>query len=179
MPHQLIRASLRLAALVLAVIAAFAAAGGAAGWLWHRLWDAPPGVVAGGEWYPSPPEQGLRADFDGTGAYVLLAFIVGLLVGAVVALATRRHEVVVLSAVLVGAALGGWVMAAVGSRLGPPDPHLLARVADDGTRLPGHLHVTGWTPYLALPAGALLALLAVYLLTPRVGQSASGAWEPK
>ena len=56
----------------------------------------------------------------------------------------------------------------VGQRLGPPDPHLVARTAEDGARVPGQLEVVGRSPFTALPAGALLGL--------RVGNA--GDWVP-
>jgi hypothetical protein len=165
---------------VLAVVALLAAIGAAAGWVWFRLWDAPPGVVADHAWYPDPYMPGQRADFDGVALYVLVALAAGVLGGALCALFLARSELVTLAAVTVGSALAGWLMALVGTALGPADPEPLARTATDGTRLSGDLALTGFSPYLALPAGALVALLLVFLSTlgrPRLPQQPSMAYE--
>ena len=78
--------------------------------------------------------------------------------------------------VLVAAALGGLVMYAVGSSLGPADPQALAAGKPDYTRLSGDLALNapdeGPEPYrstalVALPAGAMTGLVAMYLLASR------------
>jgi hypothetical protein len=51
----------------------------------------------------------------------------------------------------------------VGVGLGPSDPAQLALVAKDGTHLPAELTVSGRSPWIALPAGALVALALVFL----------------
>ena len=67
-----------------------------------------------------------------------------------------------------GSLLGAWLMLVVGTTLGPPDPATAARTADDGTRVPIELAVSGHSPYIALPAGALLGLCLVFIgLSPR------------
>jgi len=152
-------------AQVVAVVALLAAIGVAAGWIWFRLWDAPPGVVADHAWYPDPYMSGQRADFDGIALYVLVALAAGVLGGALCALLLARAEVVTLVAVAAGSCLAGWLMALVGTGLGPADPQVLARTAADGTRLPGDLALTGLSPYAALPAGAIFALMVVFLAT--------------
>lgn len=152
--------------LVLAIVAVFAVCGALAGWGWHAWWEAPSGVVADRQWYPVPGESGQRADFDGTAKYVVLALVVGLVGGGAAALALRGQEVAVLVAVVAGSLLGGWLMAVVGSALSPPDPHVLARTAEDGTELTGHLRLPRWSPYTAMPIGALVALVVSYLAVP-------------
>ena len=67
----------------LAVVAVFAGAGALCGLLWFRLWDVPHGVVSGHQWFTS--ETGLRADFSGTGWYVVIAVLAGLVLGALAA----------------------------------------------------------------------------------------------
>ena len=89
---------------------------------------------------------GLRAEFSATGVYVIVASVAGLLVGALCGLFLDRAELVTLVAVLVGAALAGWVMVQVGQALGPPDPRELAETARDGTRLPSDLRIVGNEP---------------------------------
>jgi hypothetical protein len=47
----------------------------------------------------------------------------------------------------------------------------VARTAEDGTRVPGRLEVVGRSPFTALPAGALLGLIVVFIgLTGRPGR---------
>lgn len=129
--------------------------------VWQWLWDAPRGVVVGHRWVQD--EVGLRGDFAGTGTYVAVAVTAGVLSGLGVALASRRHEMVTLAALVVGSLLAGWVMYRVGVALAPADPQALARTARAGTRLPGTLRVSGASPFLALPAGALVGLVVVFV----------------
>jgi hypothetical protein len=144
----------------LAVVAVFAGVGALCGLLWFRLWDVPQGVVAGHEWYTD--ETGLRADFSGTGLYVVIAVLAGLLVGALAAWRCDRSELVTLVAVLGGSILAGYLMLRVGYHRSAPDPHHLALVAKDGTKLDGALRVGSGPPKAAFPFGALLGLAVVY-----------------
>ncbi len=144
----------------LAVVAAFAGVGALGGVLWYRLWDVPDGVVAGHQWYTG--ESGLRDDFAGVGWYVAISVLAGLLLGALAAWLCDRSELVTLAAVVGGSVLAAYLMLRVGYHLSPPDPELLARTADDGTRLDGALRVDSWPPRGAFPFGALLGLGLVY-----------------
>ena len=143
------------------VLAAFAATGALAGVVWEWLWTPPIGVVVDEKWLLDL--DGLRAEFSGTGIYVLVASAAGLVTGTVCGVYLDRSELVTLAAVLAGAAVAGWVMAQVGPALGPPDPRELARGAADGTRLPSQLGIAGWSPYVAFPTGATLGLAVVLL----------------
>jgi len=147
-----------LQALVIVVV--FAAVGLAAGWLWHHLWDVPKGVVSGGQWYTN--EAGLRDDFSGVGWYVAISLVCGLVLGTLAALLLRRSELVTMAAVLVGSALAAYLMLRMGQHLSPPDPHVLARSAEDGTELKGALRVRGWPPRGAFTFGALVGVALVY-----------------
>ncbi|WP_244927601.1 hypothetical protein [Nocardioides sp. W7] len=152
-------------AQALAILALFTALGAVAGWVWFRVWDAPPGVVSDHTWYPDPYMPGRQAEFDAIALYVLVALAAGVLGGVVCALVLDHTEVVTVVALAVGSCLAAWVMARVGMSLGPTDPEVLAKTAADGTRLPGHLVVDGLSPYVALPVGALAAVLVVLLAT--------------
>lgn len=165
MPDELTGGRLRIAAQGLAAVALLAVLGLAGGWVWSWIWDAPPGVVADHTWYPDPYMPGQRAEFDAVAIYVLVALVAGVLGGALCAFLLDRAEVVTVIAVAAGSCLAAWLMATVGEALGPADPDVLARTADDGTRLPGDLVLTGLSPYAALPVGALLALVVVFLAT--------------
>jgi hypothetical protein len=147
----------------------FAGAGALSGRLWYHLWTPPRGVVVDHEWFLDPAEAGLRGDFPGTGWYVVVALPAGLLLGAACAYAFDRSELATLVAVAGGAALAAWLMLRVGVQLGPPDPDMLARTAEDGTKLAGDLHVSRLPPKLSYPMGALLGLSLVYLLSSARG----------
>jgi hypothetical protein len=157
------------AALVqgLAVLGVFAVVGALGGWLWYRLWDVPHGVVSGHQWYTS--ESGLRADFAGTGWYVAISVLAGLLLGGLAAWFLDRSELVTLAAVVGGSVLAAYLMLRVGYHLSPPDPDVLARTAPDGTKLDGALRVNSWPPKGAFTFGAVLGLALVYAST--LGQS--------
>jgi hypothetical protein len=148
-------------------LALFAGAGALSGWLWYHLWTPPRGVVVDHQWFLDPAEAGLRADFPGTGWYVVVALPAGLLLGAVCAYVLDRSELATLVAVAIGATLAAWLMLRIGVHLSPADPDTLARTAKDGTELPGRLHVSRLSPKLSYPTGALLGLALVYLMTSR------------
>jgi hypothetical protein len=147
----------------LVVVAVFAGVGALCGLLWFRLWDVPTGVVSGHKWYTS--ETGLRADFAGSGWYVVIAVLAGVVLGALAAWRCDRSELVTLAAVLGGSILAGYLMLRVGYHRSAPDPDHLALVAKDGTKLDGALRVDSWPPKGAFPFGALLGLAMVYATT--------------
>lgn len=146
---------------VVLVLAVFAAAGALTGVLWQWWWTPPDGVVVHHAWLQD--ENDLQGDFSGTGLYVLLALVGGLLVAAVLGLLVRGPEVVTLVAVLAGSLLAGWLMLRVGTALGPQDPRVLAATTAAGTHLPGRLSVTGDSPWRMFPAGALVGLVVAFL----------------
>ena len=140
----------------------------AGGWLWWTWWGpAPRGRIydtsAGPHWYPDPFDPGITSDFSGTAIYVVVGFGLALLLGIVAAWLARRVAVPGLVALLVGAGVATVLMYLVGQSFSPPDPASLIASRKVGTVLPGHLHVSGWTPYLAWPVGALLGYLVVLL----------------
>ena len=147
-------------ALLVAVLVA--AVGALAGVVWEWVWSPPTGVVVHHRWVPTS-EAALRAQFTGSGWYAVVAAGAGLLVGAVVALAAARRPMVALGSLLVGTLLGAWLMKLVGVALGPDDPAALARTAKQGTHLPDMLRVSGASPYVAYPTGALIALSLLFL----------------
>ena len=149
------------------VVAALAAVGALAGVVWQWLWTPTVGVVVDHRW-TAGDALGLQHEFSGTGWYVAVGLVAGLVAGVGVALLVDRVPLLTLAAVVIGSALAAWVMLLVGSALGPPDPAIAARTADDGTRLPMELSVTGRSPWIALPSGALIGLLVVFIgLSPR------------
>lgn len=146
---------------LISILMAFAVVGSVLGWVWQWWWTPTTGTVIDQTWLRD--EIALAGDFSGTGLYVLLAVGGGLVLGVLVAAAYPRTEWLTLAAVLVGSALAALVMYQVGTRLGPPDPQLLAARAEDGTQLPGNLQVAGLSPFGAFTTGALLGLVVVYL----------------
>lgn len=155
------------------VVAAFLLAGAVAGVVWERLWDAPPGLSYGGEWFLEP--AGPDVSFEGIALFVLIAFPLGVVLGALAGI-RREHEVPTVLTALVAAGLASVVMYAVGSSLGPSDPQALAAGQPDYTPISGDLVLTApdrdRVPYrstalVALPAGAMTGLVGMYLLGGR------------
>lgn len=163
------RPVLRLAS----VVVGFVVAGAAAGVLWERLWDAPPGLSYQGEWFLEP--AGPDVAFEGIALFVLIAFPLGVVLATLVGF-RREHEVATVLTVVVAAGLAGVVMYAVGNSLGPSDPQALAAGQPDYTPISGDLGLTapdrGRAPYhstalVVLPAGAMTGLVGMYLLGGR------------
>jgi hypothetical protein len=143
-----------------AVVATYALVGLGAGWVWHELWHPAEGVVVEHGWHPDG--TALREDFSGTGLYVLIAAGAGLVLGLLFAILGGVRPVVTLVACVVGSLLAGWLMLRLGERLGPADPQVLAANAEDGTRLPSALRVSGPSPLFAFSLGTLAALALVF-----------------
>jgi hypothetical protein len=149
------------------LLVGFVVAGLGGGYAWRHLWTPPEGVARGGGWVPTPVEEGLQNDFSGVGWYVVVALVLGLVLGALTAFVLDRAEVVGVLVVVLGSALTAYLVLAVGEQLGPPDPDVVAAQSADGTPIPGDLEFDGWTPLLSAPVGALAALSTVYLMTTR------------
>ncbi|WP_028645682.1 hypothetical protein [Nocardioides sp. URHA0020] len=144
------------------VVVALAALGALAGAVWQWLWTPTMGVVVDHRW-TAGDAIGLQHEFAGTGWYVAIGTVAGLVAGVAAALLVDRQPLGTLAAVLVGSVLGAWLMVVVGTALGPADPTVLARTAADGTRLPMQLSVSGHGPLIAYPGGALLGLMVVFV----------------
>ncbi|WP_460829318.1 hypothetical protein [Nocardioides hungaricus] len=145
-----------LAVLLLAVV------GVVAGFVWEWVWTAPDGAVVDGAWV-AQDEANLRGVFSGTAWYVVVASAAGLIGGALVALLLDRFPLATLLGLVVGSLLGAFLMLRVGVALGPGDPVAAARSAGEGATVPGVLAVSGSTPFVAMPAGALVALALVFI----------------
>jgi hypothetical protein len=145
----------------LLVLVGFAVAGVLAGIVWEWVWTPPTGVALGQEFLLDG--GGLRSEFSGTALYVVVGTLAGLLLGVLVAVLTERHELLTLGAVLVGAVLAAWLMLVVGTSHGPPDPEPLARSAEDYTPLQDELRVSGHSPFVAFPGGALVGLIVIFI----------------
>ena len=148
-------------------LALLALVGVLAGVVWEWVWSPTIGIVVDHRWAPTDA-LGLQHQFSGTGWYVAVGVVAGLVAGVLVALVSDEVPLLTLVAVVVGAALGAWLMLRVGSALGPEDPARLATTAADGTRLPDNLDVSGRSPWIAYPAGVLIGFIGIYLgLAPR------------
>lgn len=143
------------------VLLAFAVAGAAAGVVWEWVWTPPTGVVVKGEYILDG--NGVRDSFSGTAWYVVLAVLTGLLLGVLVAVSLEGWELVTLVLVTMGSVLAAWLMFAVGTALDPPDPVVVAERSKDLSRVPDELSVSGASPHIAFPSGALLGLAVVYV----------------
>jgi hypothetical protein len=148
------------------VVAALAAVGVLAGVVWQWIWTPTIGVVQDHHW-TAGDAIGLQHEFSGTGWYVVVGTVAGLVAGVAVALLADRAPLLTLAAVVVGSALAAWLMLVVGTAMGPADPDIAARTAADGTRLPMQLAVTARSPWIALPSGALIGLMLVFIGLPR------------
>lgn len=146
------------------ILAIFAAVGAACGWLWESRWTAPSGVVYQGKWYPDG--AGTDRMFDGTGSFVVIAALAGLVLGLVCAWLFTASELMTVVAVLAGGALATWVMHAVGLHLAPADPLSRAKDAADFTKIGGTLETYGASYRVAFPGGALLGAALVFLCFP-------------
>jgi hypothetical protein len=146
---------------VVLILVLLVAAGALAGLVWVWWWTPPTGTVVHHHWVQD--ERGLRGSFSGTGTYVTVAALAGILAGGLAAVLFDRIPLVTLVAVVAGSLVAGWLMYRVGLALSPDDPRRLAASAEDGTRLPARLVVSGMVPRRVLPAGALLGLVVVML----------------
>lgn len=154
------RSPLVTGAVAVAIVALGGALGALGGWLWYRWWG-PPNV---GRVYDTPDgrtwvdltERGLAQVFAATGQYVVVGLALGLLLGVLAAVLGRHRALVALGAVLVASALAAYVASRVGIALGPTDPQTLVDDVELGERLPAAITLSGWTPYLMWPIGALV-----------------------
>lgn len=144
------------------VVVLVAAVGALAGVVWEGVWSPPRGVVVHHQ-FVAAGEADLRAQFTGTAWYVVVAGVAGLLAGTAVAILAGRRPLLALGSLLVGTAAGAWLMRVVGVALGPDDPTAAGRTVKAGAHVPDMLRVAGFSPYLAYPTGALVALAVLFL----------------
>ncbi len=154
--------------------------GALGGWLWWTWWGPPPlGKVydtpAGPTWYPTPFDPGVTRDFSGTATSVVVGLGLALLLGAIGGWLSRGRAVVGLAAVVVASLAAAAVMALIGVAKSPEDPQSRVDEVKIGAELPGDLEVSGWTPYLIWPVGALLGHMVVMLSLPTTSGGVIGA----
>lgn len=173
MPGRMIDGGLgrgRVTRAVLVALGLGVLGGAVAGVAWEALWTPPSGVFFEGGFYLD--ERGLTDHFAGTGWFVLVGVVTGLLLGGLAALAWRSAWVLALVVSAVSSVVATVVMTIVGTRLGPEPPATFAARRDDYTPGVLDLHVAAWPAYAAVVVGAMAALLLGLGLT-RLG-SATG-----
>ncbi|MCW2816168.1 MAG: hypothetical protein JWN84_3623 [Nocardioides sp.] len=166
------------------VVVVFALAGAGAGWFWERWATPAAGVVLEGAWrlgfrvegdFLTGDSTSFQRAFGVIGTYAVVCAVVGLVLGVLAALLCRRSELVTLVAVLLGSVVAAFVCYRVGLALGPPDPAVAARTAENGTVLVGDLSIDRRSPFVVLPLVALLSLASTYFLTTSASAGAAGA----
>jgi uncharacterized membrane protein (Fun14 family) len=112
--------------------------------------------------------QGLQSDFSSTGLYVALALALGAIIGLIAGLTAGRWEMLTLGLTVAGALAGGWLMSMVGHALGPPDAASVAKTLPDLAAMTADLTVAIPIRLLVMPTGALIGLVAGYLVKPSI-----------
>lgn len=169
------------ARVVVPLVVAGAALGAAAGWLWYRWWGPPNrGSIYDTEaWGPrwiDLSDQGLAHQFDATAQYAVIGLVAGALLGVLGYVLSRRGPLAAVAGLVVGAALGAALCWAVGSALSPSDPQDHATEANVCTaapckEYPAAIDVSGWTPFLCWPLGALGCFSASVALSGWLGST--------
>ena len=112
----------------------------------------------------STDEVQLARIFSADGWFVVLGFSGSLLLGALLMLRRRGHEVAVLLLLLAGTYLSAWRIAEpLGKAIGPPDPVSVLTSAKVGATAPVQVRVTSDADRLSWPLGAALGSLVVLL----------------
>src|SRR5436190_3862976 len=149
-----------IAVVAVAVVVAGGALGALGGWLWYHWW-APPNTgeiydtaVWGPKWLDLT-DEGLAHQFSGPAEYTLIALGLGFVLGILAAVIGRRQALVALAALIVGSALAAYLAFAVGTALSPPGPEQYATKANVGKEYKAAIEISGWTPLLCWPIGAL------------------------
>jgi hypothetical protein len=166
----------RSALLAVGVVLAYVVVGAVAGVVWEWLWTPPTQVVQKHDLFYTDYAS-LRRVFSGTGLYALVSAVASAGVALVAGLLTRRHELLILGAVVLGSLAAAFTMHAVGVALGPPDPAAVAATAADGKKVSAQLVVNGKTPYAVWPMISLFVLALVFFASPgaRFGNRADDA----
>jgi len=137
------------------------------GLLWPQLVD-PPLSRRTAEGVSTSEVQLARA-FATDGWFVVLGFLGSLVLGAVLMLRRRGHEVVVLLLLLVGTYVAAdQVAQPLGIALGPSDPVKVLSDAEVGDTAPARLVLTSRSDLLAWPLGAAVGSLVVLLAATRL-----------
>ena len=123
-----------------------------AGVVWQWVWTPRPAVVVDHRWVAEDEGGSLRGGVHRHRHNTSWSGAPPVWSAALVALLLDRTPLLTLLGVVLGSALGAWLMFVVGVALGPSDLTVLARTAEEGTHLPA-----AWTS----PGPARIALPAV------------------
>lgn len=157
----------RLVRDVVAIVAVYAGVAVLLGFLWSRL--VPEVTVTRTELGVGTDEAALVLRFGNDGWFAVLGVVSGLVLGLVLTLWRRTHELVTVIAVSGAALLAAWITSLVGGALGPEDPAVVLDKAPVGSTAPDMIQVTSEAAYYVWPFAALLGALVVLLSPP--GQS--------
>lgn len=182
-----------IALVVGVVVVAGGGLGALGGWLWYEWWGPPntgeiyDTAAWGPRWF-DVSDQGLAQQFDGPAKYAVIGLGFGTLLGILGAVLGRRQAIAALVGLVVGSALAAYLAFAVGTALSPPDPERYATKANvceerSCEDYPAAIEVSGWTPFLCWPIGALggfsLTLVAMsYVGTTRTKLGEQGPLVP-
>ncbi|MDZ5620629.1 hypothetical protein SFC88_07330 [Nocardioides sp. HM23] len=154
-----------IAVVVAVVVVAAAGLGALGGWLWYQWWGPPNtgAIYDTATWGPrwiDLTDQGLGQQFDGPAQYAVIGLGFGTLLGILGAVLGRRQAIAALVGLVVGSALAAYLAFVVGTALSPPDPERYATEAnvcreEPCKDYPAAIEVSGWTPFLCWPIGAL------------------------
>ena len=149
---------------VVLVLVGFAVGAVLVGVLWPQLVD--PVVVTRAETGLLTGEVALGDRFDNVGWYALLSGGCAVLLGVLLSLRARGHEVVTLLAIVAGASLAAWLSAQVGTWVGPGDPAAVLAEAEVGATAPDRVTLTADVAYLVWPIAALIGCVVVLWSRP-------------
>jgi hypothetical protein len=106
-------------------------------------------------------EVALARQFDDDGWYVVLAAVGGALAGGVLTWWRSRDPVATVLLLLVGAVAAAWVMAQVGTAVGPPSPETVLADADVGAAAAAQVQVHALAAYFVWPIAVLFGAVVV------------------
>jgi hypothetical protein len=141
------------------VMGAFLVAGLVVGLLWPQVVE--PVTVSRSEVGLQTGEVALAHRFAHDAWYSVLGGGAALLLGVVLTLRRRAHEIATLVAIVLGALLAAWVASMVGTATGPEAAEVVLADADMGATAPDHVVVTASASYLAWPLAAVLGAVLV------------------
>lgn len=175
------------------VVVACAALGLLGGVLWYHWWGPPnKGTIydttQGPLWFDAT-DKGIAQQFNGPAEYAVIAAGLSVLVGVAAALLGRRQALAAVGGLVVGTALAAYLSWVVGTSMSPPDPAKYATKANICQKAPckeypAQIELTGWTPLLCWPIGALGGFSVTVMVSQWVGdfrrsqasQKESGNW---
>ncbi|KAA1417906.1 hypothetical protein F0U44_14780 [Nocardioides humilatus] len=161
------------------VVTASAAVGALGGWLWYQWWGPPNKgsiyeTLDGRILWLDPTDKGIAHQFNGPAQYAIIGIGLGLVLGVLAALLGRRQALVALGSLIVGSALAAFLAWGVGNVLSPPDPQQYAKKSAVCTEAPckeydAAIEVSGWTPFLCWPLGALAGFSLTVVVAEWIG----------